>query len=654
MDGTRVGPVVQTGAVHGDVHLYPATAQSYHVPRQLPATSRHFVGRSDALAALTALADAPAERGNRLCVVEGAPGVGKTCLVTRWARDVADRLFPDGQIYLNLHGFTPGRPAVGRERATLALLSALRVPPGAVPQDSDERMALFRDLVHGRSLLLVLDNARDSGQVEPLLPGDGCFVVVTTRRSPAALHALYGVEVLRLGTLTRAESLELFENYLGAGRAGDPAVLQLAEKCADLPLAVSIAAASAVQHPGMDLERFAGELRGHGLRLDIPAADLRAVVASSFDLLSDGAARTARLTSRWPGDSFTVEGAAAVTGLTVRTADAHLRELTSHNLLLAESGRYRFHDLLRAFAGERCAAVDSDEVRRTAMAGFLEYALHTALRADRLLNSHRRPIDAPAPPAGMVFPAVESYAEAVDWFAAEITALLAAARVAFDQKAFAHAWMIPWALTNFLHLHGRWQDWVDCHTTALKAVRVLDDVAAENRVLQSMARAYAELGEPERSAECYSSALENYRRCGDAHGEANCLNGRAGSHLYAGRPGEACDDATAALRIYLARDDVAGQASTINLLGRVRTAQGSLESGVVLHGKALRLFRGLGDRYGQAQALDAMGLALSSLGRHRFALVCHRRAVELNEALGSTVHLARSRERAAQALEASR
>ncbi|MGZ3148035.1 tetratricopeptide repeat protein [Lentzea chajnantorensis] len=179
----------------------------------------------------------------------------------------------------------------------------------------------------------------------------------------------------------------------------------------------------------------------------------------------------------------------------------------------------------------------------------------------------------------MVLPAVAGYTEAVDWFAAEITALLAAARIAFDQGAFVHAWMIPWALTDFLHLHGRWQDWADCHTTALQAARVLADVAAENRVLQSLARAYAEIGEPAKSAECYSAALENYRRCGDTHGEANCLNGRAGSHLYAGRPEEACDDATAALRIYTARADLAGQASTVNLLGRVRTAQGSLAAG---------------------------------------------------------------------------
>src|ERR1041384_3071637 len=137
--GTR-GPVVQAGTVHGGVHVHPDTAQRPHVPRQLPATSRYFVGRSDALAALTALAETPAGRGNRVCVVEGAPGVGKTCLVTRWARDVVERLSPDGQIYLDLHGFTPGQPAVSRDRATLALLSALRVPPGEVPPDSDERM----------------------------------------------------------------------------------------------------------------------------------------------------------------------------------------------------------------------------------------------------------------------------------------------------------------------------------------------------------------------------------------------------------------------------------------------------------------------------------------------------------------------------------
>ncbi|KOV90090.1 tetratricopeptide repeat protein [Nocardia sp. NRRL S-836] len=653
-----VGTLVQTGVVNGDLNLHPGAghqAAEYRAPRQLPATSRHFVGRAEELGRLTALAEAPSGRGNRVCVVEGAPGVGKTSLVTRWAHDVADRLFPDGQIYLNLHGFTPGRPAVDHERATLALLAALRVPPERVLPDADLRMALFRDLVHDRSLLLVLDNALDSGQVEPLLPGDGsCFVVVTTRRNATGLRALYGAESVRLELLARDESLELFGRYLGAERAGSPAVHELARKCADLPLAISIAAAAAGQHPGMDLDRFAGEPLDESLRLDLPAADVWAVVASSCRLLSAGAARVLRLTALWPGDAFGAEATAAVCGLGVREAERLLRELVSHNLLLTDGRRYRCHDLLRTFAQERCAATDPAADRDKAITALLDYALHAAFRADRYLNAHRRPIAVPEPPAGMALPAVTDYAGAVAWFGSEITALLGAARLAFDRGSFGHAWMIPWTLVNFLSLHGRWQDWIDSHTTALDAARLLHDVTAESRVLQSLARAHTEAGQPDRAVAHYSAALANYRRAGDTNGEANCLNGRAGSHLRAGRPEDALPDATAALAIYTARDDTIGRASTINLIGRVQTALGARERAVVVHGEALRLFRRAGDRYGQAQALGAMGLALSASGRHRFAVVCHQRAVALHEELGSTVQLALARDWAAQALAAER
>lgn len=657
VDTTSTGSVIQAGSVHGDINLHRGVALEYRAPRQLPATSKHFVGRAGELARLTGLASAPHGRGSRICVIEGPPGVGKTSLATRWAHDLADRFFPDGQIYLDLHGFTPGRSALDRERAVLALLSALRVAPDAVPHDADSRTALFRDLTHDRALLLILDNARDSGQVEPLLPGSRtCFVLVTSRRRPAALQALYGAEVLRLTPLARAESLELFESYLGAELAESPAVELLAEKCADLPLAVSITAASALHHSGMDLDRFAEDVRDGDLHLgspafDVPAVDLRAVVASSYDLLSAGAARALRLTSLYPGDSFDTRAAAALSGLSVPETDAHLHELSSHNLLLVESGRYRFHDLLRIFARERCDDLDPETDRRTALAGFLDYALHAAFRADRYLNPHRSPITVPAPPEGVALPVVGGYAAAAAWFTAEITALLAAARVAFDQGALVHAWMIPWTTVNFLHLQGRWQDLVDCLTVALAAVGSLGDVIAENRVLQSLARAYDEMGQPERAAEHYSLALVNHSRSGDTNGVANCLNGRAGSHLRAGRVEDALADARAALDTYTDRDDLVGQASTTNLLGRVHTASGSPHRAVALHGRAHRIFKRVGDRYGQAQTLDALGLTLSALGRHRAAAVCHGRAIALHEELGNTAHLVRSRSWITRALD---
>ncbi|GAA2686315.1 MULTISPECIES: tetratricopeptide repeat protein [Actinosynnema] len=623
--------------------------REHRPPRRLPATTRHFVGRDAEVARLTALAGA-----GGACVVEGLPGVGKSTLVTTWAHAVSDDLFPDGQIHLNLHGFTPGRAPVTAEQATHSLLSALRVPVAEIPADPEDRMALFRDLVHDLALLLVLDNARDSAQVEPLLPRGRPFTVVTSRRSLTALRAGYGVEGLRLAPLSRAESLGLLARHLGADAADDPAVAELARRCADLPLALSIVAASVAQHPGVDRAAFALGLAEDGallgsLALDSATADWQAVVNASYRLLSAPAARALRLLALHPGDTFDSRAAAALCGTSATGAEAALRELLSHHLLEADGARYRFHDLLRVFARDRVAEEEDAATRERAVEALLDHLLHSAFHADRLVNAHRTPI-ALGPPPQAPLAHVPDRRAAVDWLVAELPALVASAQLAFDHGLLGHAWRIPWAAVNAFQLRGRWQDWIDSHVVALRATEELGDVGAENRTLRALARAYDEAGRSEEAVPCFTRALANCERAGDANGRVNCLSGRAGSLLRAGRAGEALRDARAALEGYAERDDLVGRASTTNLLGRIHTALGAPHLGVVLHGRALRLFRSAGDRYGQAQAIDAMGRAMTALGRPGFAAICHRVAVDVHEEVGNHAHAVVSRGLLADAL----
>ncbi|HKT02946.1 MAG TPA: NB-ARC domain-containing protein, partial [Rugosimonospora sp.] len=219
------------------------------VPRQLPPAVRHFSGRRRELAGLTELAGlagaAPVAGTVVITAIGGTAGVGKTTLAVYWAHQVADR-FPDGHFYVNLRGFDPDGRAMDPVTATRGFLDALGVPPTRVPADPDAQTALYRSMLAGKRMLLVLDNARDAAQVRPLLPAaPGCLVVITSRNLLSSLVAAEGAHPVTLDLFTAAEAREALANRLGADRvAAEPeAVDALIERCARLPLALAVVAA---------------------------------------------------------------------------------------------------------------------------------------------------------------------------------------------------------------------------------------------------------------------------------------------------------------------------------------------------------------------------------------------------------------------------
>ena len=219
------------------------------VPAQLPPAVRGFTGRSGALAKLDALAAGVRPTATVICTVAGTAGVGKTALAVHWAHQVADR-FPDGQLYVNLRGFDPHRAADRPGRGDPRVPRRAGVAPQRVPVGFEAQVALFRSLLAGRRMLVVLDNARDSEQVRPLLPGaGGCLVLVTSRNELAGLHASEGAEPLLLDLLPRADARALLAARLGADRvAGEPAAVdEIVDACAGLPLALAIVAARAAR-----------------------------------------------------------------------------------------------------------------------------------------------------------------------------------------------------------------------------------------------------------------------------------------------------------------------------------------------------------------------------------------------------------------------
>jgi hypothetical protein len=377
--------------------------------QQLPAAVAHFAGRTGELATLTGLLRGRAERGGTVVIsaIGGTAGVGKTALAVHWAHQVADR-FPDGQLYVNLRGFDPSGSVMAPAEAVRRFLDALQVPPERIPVDLDAQAALYRSQLACKRMLVVLDNARDTVQVRPLLPGaPTCLVVVTSRGQLTSLVAVDGAHPLTLDLLTEAEARELLARRLGPDRiAAEPqAVEQIVGCCARLPLALSIAAARAEQS-GFPLAALAGELAETGRRLDVldagdAAGQVRAVFSWSYTALSSAAARLFRLLGLHPGPDISAAAAASFAAVPPAETRRLLAELVRASLLTEHTpGRYAFHDLLRAYAVDVTHTHDPADQRRAAVGRMLDHYRHTAHTAERLLNPARDPIPLALLPPG--------------------------------------------------------------------------------------------------------------------------------------------------------------------------------------------------------------------------------------------------------------
>ena len=272
-------------------------------------------------------------------------------------------------------------------------LDALQVPLGRIPASPEAQAGLYRSLLAGKRMLVLLDSARDADQVRPLLPGSAsCLVVVTSRHQLAGLAVTEGAREISLDVFTEEEARDLLALRLGMQRlASEPeAVRRLTELTARLPLALSIAAARAAGHPSFRLATVAAELGDARSRLDVldagdAASSVRAVFSWSYRSLNGPAARMFRLLGLHPGPDVSASAAASLAGIPPAQARHALSRLTSAHLLAEHApGRYAFHDLLREYAAEQ--ARDNED--RTALHRVLDHYLHSARAADRLLIRH--------------------------------------------------------------------------------------------------------------------------------------------------------------------------------------------------------------------------------------------------------------------------
>jgi tetratricopeptide (TPR) repeat protein len=617
------------------------------VPRQLPTAVRNFTGRAGELAALQLLLEQAGAGGYAMPIaaIGGTAGVGKTALAVHWAHKVAAR-FHDGQLYVDLHGHSPVGEPLAPTAALRSFLDALGIEPAHQPAGLEEQAALYRSILADRTMLVVLDNARDAEQVRLLLPGTpACLTVVTSRGEITALAARHGAALLTLDVLTTPEAVQLLAGRLGQDRvAAEPAaVVALTELCARLPLALGIAAARAAARSGMPLAMLTEELRDIPERLDgldagEEASDVRAVFSWSFRSLTAPAARLFCLLGVHPGPDISLGAAASLAGLAPRGTRTLIDELIRAGLL-HEHVRHRYicHDLLRAYAMERARVAEHqpDAIDcRAAVQRALDFYLHTAHAAAALVDPAQHSRTLAAPKRGTAAQWCTDRAAALSWFDAERRVLLAATAQAAELGFDSHAWQLPCALASYLDLRAYWSDWAATQRIALAAAQRLGDEVGQAHANRSIGCAYSRLGSHEDALAHMREAANLFERLGDQVAVARCCLNIAHTFERQHRYLEALGYSEQTLDLARAAGAKMELAAALNAIGWCRIHIGDYEAAVPACQEALSICRTLGDLRREAAVLDSLGHAYQCLGQHAKAIACCVRSAGLSRRVG--------------------
>ncbi len=590
----------------------------------LPGGPRVLVGRDRELREILDVTGPP--RRVPICAIDGMPGVGKTALAVRAAHALAER-FPDGQYFIDLHGHTPGRRPADPAEVLAEMLAALGVDAADIPPTPTGRRSLWRNLLSGTRTLLVLDDAANRGQVEPLLPsGDGCLTVVTSRRR-LLLPDMWPISLAVLGPQA-AEALFCTV----AGRDPDgirEIVARTAGLCGYLPLAVGLVAGRVAHHPHWtveDLEDLAAELAAETDRLSVVDSPDEPAVRAAFDLSYRDLPPERRLlfcrSGLHPGPDLEPDAVAALAGVDRRTARRELDALyTDHLLQETGRGRYRLHDLLRGYA-RTLAESNANADNVIAVDRLLDHYQRTAADADRWLSGRTRPTGTPVTGGDTVF---ADDAAALRWLRRERANLLACLEYCATTDS-ARTVALTEHLAELLILDGPWQQARSLHERAAEAaVRLGDEVGAAH-ARTNLGRVHNLLGDHLPARDAFRMALAVFRRRGDRLHEAAVHSDLGLMSENVGDYAAAADSQQCARARYRELGNRLGEAHTVRRLGGVHQAAGEYRRAADLLAEAGEIYREIGDRLGEAHTLAALGTLRQSTGDHRDAIDLLRQA----------------------------
>ena len=532
-------------------------------------------------------------------------------LALHWGHRSAAR-FPGGRIYIDLRGFTPVGTMMEPVEAARLLLGSMGVEPRRIPADPDALIALYRSVIGHERRLLILDNARDTTQIRPLLPNSSdVHTVVTSRRQLVGLAVSHGARIMEVGAFNRNEAVALLGGRLGGRRlAAEPdSVERILTACAGVPLALAIAAAKAATRPDHPLSATADELetsRLDALAGDDESVDLRAVFSWSYRSLEPDTARMFRLLGTIPGPDFGIDSAARLLGGTREVTGRALRQLTeAHMVEHGRPGRYRLHDLLRLYAAELVEAEEPEPDRSAASARLLDWYLHTADACRSLLYPEfefaRLPI-----PAGADEGLPRTEDEAARWMKAEWTNLVAAVEHATEHGWPEYAWSLADALRGYVWLGMLGSDGLRIGRAALTAATSVGDPLGQASAELGMACALIRCGRVREAMEHGRTAAELARRTGWAAGEASAEGNLASGAFYAGRMREGLGHAHAALSVNRALGERRAECTNLHWLGILHSLVDEFATGIDYFDQALKLARETGTASVKAVLLTHM------------------------------------------------
>ncbi len=624
-----------------DLHTAILRGDLPTIPRELPKAPEHFVGRGAEIALITGSAES-------VIAVHGPGGQGKSALVLRAAHELAERC-PDGQLYVDLHGATPGRSPQSPAEVIRRFLRALGTPPLAVPTDPSEAAALYRSTLARRKVLVVLDNAVDAAQVGPLLPGEaGTTVLITSRRMLATLGARH----VRLDPLPEDDAVRLLGDDSEAAR-------QVARACDHLPLALTIAAARLRSRPDWSTATLARRLADQRHRLDELHFDdlgVRSSFQLSFEGLPDSATRAFTLLCCLNVPTVSEDVARALLGRS--DVDRVLDALVDAKLVEpCGAERYRVHDLLRLFGAEH--AVDG---RQEAVERALTHYRETLTAALRKLRPHAFGALTNAPAADIDDP--------LRWLTDEAENLLAAARSVAGGPAAEHALAIAHMLYPHLFKQDRVADLVELGQIAQQAADAIgtsqarrtallvrsavnrrigefetaraqleevlrarrDDPFGQGRALTGIGTIQRELGELELAERTLLTAIELTAAHGPAGAQRVPLSALAQVHLVAGDHDKALKAAAESLEH--AAQDAAGTAYALASLGQAHFKLGDLDAAKAALDECIELCRQTGEHNDEWQALLCRAEVLLAQGDQAAAVLDAESCLKITGATG--------------------
>jgi DNA-binding SARP family transcriptional activator len=608
-----------------------AAAAAPAVLRQLPATVTHFAGRAGELAALTGLLrQAHAERPGTVVIsaIDGMPGTGKTALAVQAGHLLADR-FPDRQLFVDLHGHTPGRKPADPADALAALLAADGVDPRYLPAGLDGRAAMWRDRMASRRVLLILDNAATSAQVAPLLPGTaGCLVLITSRRFLGDLPPVLEVP---LEVLPPGDARAMFTGL--APRAGESPdrVAELVALCGHLPLAISLLARLLTRHRSWTLADLITETRTKLLTVTAENRTVAAAFEASYQDLDPARQRFFRQLGLHPGPDIEPYAAAALSGLPPGEAAEHLDALHGDRLLEEPvPRRYRMHDLIRQYARSLVAGESGDD-QEQATGRLLDYYQHTAQAADIHLARHTRSADATTVTVPAAAPGLPGRIQARAWMAAEHVNLTACIDFALARSDRARVIGLTAAIAAHLRSDGPWPWAVELHAAAARAAQHLGDQPSHASALLDLGEMQYLTSDFPGAADTLEQARDIYRGIGDRLGEANALYslGIVRQQRTDGFPGTT-DLLEQSLGIYRGIGDRLGEANALSTLGIGRRLAGDYSGATGLLEQSLDILRDIGNPPAEAKALRALGAVRQLTGDYPGATSLLEQALEIS------------------------